>query len=490
MQESHDLAVIIQSHVPLVRLESFEEKRALELLTRVALKCHRELLVWSVSDGLRNGSLRARLGFEGEPEDPRKVLEAIRRNRNPAIYVLLDYHPYLDNPLHVRLLKDIAIHADEVAHTVVLMSHAITLPRELTRYSSYFRLALPSEQQMRNIILEEGRRYSEKNAGAKIRSDQGTLNRLISNMRGLTFHEVRRIVRTLINDDGAITESDLPHVNRAKFELLDMDSVLSFEAETERFADVGGLHRLKEWLGRRRDAFLRAAAADRPRGILLLGIQGSGKSLSAKAVAGLWQLPLLRLDVGALYNKFIGESERNLREALALADVMAPCVLWIDELEKGMNAGTNDDGVSRRLLGTLLTWMSERKSAVFMVATANDISTLPPELLRKGRFDEIFFVDLPDHDVRKTIFDIHLKRRGQQVAVFDLDALAAASEGFSGAEIEQAVVAATYRAAERGAPLDNDHVLDELRQTYPLSVTMAEQVDALRQWASSRAVPA
>jgi SpoVK/Ycf46/Vps4 family AAA+-type ATPase len=488
MKDSHDLALIIQSHVPLIRLESHEEKRALELLTRVAIKSQRDVHVWTVSDGLRSGSLRARLAFEGEPEDPRKVLESIRKNRTPTIYVLLDFHPYLDNPLHVRLLKDIALNADEVPHTVILMSHAITLPRELSRYSSYFKLSLPNEQEMRAIVREEALRYSEKNAGAKIRSDHATLNRMISNLRGLTFQEVRRIVRSLISDDGAITESELPQVNRAKFELLDMDSILSFEAETERFADVGGLPRLKEWLGRRRAAFTADTAEDRPKGIMLLGIQGSGKSLSAKAVAGLWQLPLLRLDVGAIYNKFIGESERNLRNALALADVMAPCVLWIDEVEKGLHAGANDDGVSRRLLGTLLTWMSERKAPVFVVATANDISALPAELLRKGRFDEIFFVDLPDDAVRRSIFEIHLQRRGHVAAEFALDQLAAASEGFSGAEIEQALVAAMYRAAETGDKLADRHVLEEIHQTYPLSVTMAEQIDALRAWAQSRAV--
>ena len=266
--------------------------------------------------------------------------------------------------------------------------------------------------------------------------------------------------------------------------------MLSFESETERFADVGGLHNLKEWLGRRRDAFVDAKNKDRPKGILMLGIQGSGKSLSARAVAGLWQLPLLRLDMSAIYNKFIGESERNLREALALADVMAPCVLWIDEIEKSIHASANDDGVSRRLLGSLLTWMSERQAAVFVVATANDISALPAELLRKGRFDEIFFVDLPDKTVRRSIFEIHLKRRQHSPADFSLDELANASEGFSGAEIEQAIVAALYRAAERGDKLNDTHILDEICQTYPLSVTMAEQVEKLRNWAMSRAVGA
>ena len=255
---------------------------------------------------------------------------------------------------------------------------------------------------------------------------------------------------------------------------------------------------IQDWMrqGRRvsvsaaREAFLAAEAADLPRGVLLVGVQGGGKSLAAKAVAGLWGLPLLRLDFACLYNKFFGETERNLREALKLAEQMAPCVLWIDEIEKGLASGDHDGGVSQRVLGTLLTWMAERKAPVFMVATANVISRLPPELVRKGRFDELFFVDLPDAEVRADIFRIHLARRELDVAGFDLSQLAAACDGFSGAEIEQAVVSALYAAQAQQQTVNQALLLQSIQSTAPLSVVMAEDLAALRAWADGRTVNA
>ncbi len=285
----------------------------------------------------------------------------------------------------------------------------------------------------------------------------------------------------------------LPEINKVKFQLLDVEGVLSFEYDTERLSDVGGLQGLKEWLLRRQSAFMDGAeetALEKPKGILLLGVQGGGKSLSAKAVAGLWGLPLLRLDFALLFNKYIGETEKNLRQALQLADLMAPCVLWVDEIEKSLPQQGNDEGVSQRLLGSFITWLAERSAPVFIVATANDASQLPAELLRKGRLDEIFFVDLPDQAVRETIFQIHLQKRDLDPAEFDLGVLSQLSEGFSGAEIEQAIVASLYRAAAVNQVLDDEHLQDELASTYPLSVTMKEKITAQRLWAQDRAAPA
>jgi SpoVK/Ycf46/Vps4 family AAA+-type ATPase len=251
------------------------------------------------------------------------------------------------------------------------------------------------------------------------------------------------------------------------------------------------LSNLTRWLLTRRDAFNdENSKLDRPKGILLLGVQGGGKSLAAKAVASLWGLPLMRMDVGALYNKFHGETERNLREALKLADAMSPCVLWLDEIEKGMAQDGNDGGVSQRLLGTLLTWMAERRTRVFIVATSNDISRLPPELIRKGRLDEIFFVDLPELDVRKDIFAIHLRKRDCAITSCNLEQLATATDGFSGSEIEQAIIAALYSAASEGTALTDAILLREIAATSPLSVVMAEQIAGLRQWAQDRTIPA
>jgi SpoVK/Ycf46/Vps4 family AAA+-type ATPase len=279
---------------------------------------------------------------------------------------------------------------------------------------------------------------------------------------------------------------------QAKYHLLNRTGALCFEYETARFDDIAGFRQLKRWLATRRSAFAadRPPRLDPPRGVLLLGVQGCGKSLAAKAAASAFGVPLLKLDVGALYNKFHGESERNLREALSTAEVLSPCVLWIDEIEKGIAVDDGDSGTSRRILGSLLTWMAERKSLVFLVATANEIDALPPELVRKGRFDEIFFVDLPDNTLRAQIFAIHLSKRGLAAGDFDCAALAQASPGFSGAEIEQAIVGALYTAHAMGQPLTQTHLKAELARTRPLSVVMAEKVEALRLWARERTVPA
>jgi SpoVK/Ycf46/Vps4 family AAA+-type ATPase len=308
----------------------------------------------------------------------------------------------------------------------------------------------------------------------------------------MPLEDARRVIRQAIEDDGTLTAEDLPRALRAKREMLDEQGILDLQFDCESFAGVGGLAKLKRWLDLRRRAFVDSAAAAQlpaPKGVLLLGVQGSGKSLAAKAVAGTWRVPLLRLDFGALYNKYLGETERNLREVLKGADAMAPCVLWIDEIEKGL-ATDEDQGASRRVLGTLLTWMNERKSRVFMVATANDVSALPPELLRKGRFDELFFVDLPDESTRAEILRIHLQRRQLELSEFDLAALAKASEEFSGAELEQAIVAALYEAHAAQERLSTQRLLDELKLTKPLSVLRAEEIEALRDWAKERAVPA
>ena len=308
---------------------------------------------------------------------------------------MCDLHPFLaDNPKLVRLLKEVAMVDAAHAPTLVLVSHACKLPPEVQRYAARFNLALPSEDELLAIVREEAARWSERNRNRRVRTDNRTLQQVVKNLRGMSHAEARLLARNLICDDGAITQEDLPELNKAKFELLDLDGVLSYEHDTARFADVGGLANLKRWLGERQRMFFAGEGVDIPKGMLLVGVQGSGKSLAAKAVAGLWGLPLLRLDFGCLYNKFFGETERNLREALALAEQMSPCVLWVDEIEKGLASGDQDGGVSQRVLGTLLTWMAERKSSVFMVATANVIDRLPPELVRKGRFDELFFLSL------------------------------------------------------------------------------------------------
>ncbi|MCC6296671.1 MAG: AAA family ATPase [Pseudomonadales bacterium] len=492
MPDARDLALVVASGAPLILMETHDEPRAIDLLTRVARDQQRELFQWTCTDGLR------RVGFGLQVEQPAEYAEAetllrhLKERAGPGLYALCDLHHWLhgEQPRLVRLLKDIALRQNAAAVTLALISHRLPLPPELARLAARFELVLPDEAQLLGIVRDEARRWARLKPDAKVRSDDATLKRLVANLRGLSHGEARRLARGAIVDDGAITESDIDAVNRAKFRLLDADSVLSFEYRTERFAEVGGMANLKAWLELRRGAFVDAAApgGDIPKGILLLGVQGGGKSLAAKAVAGLWGIPLLRLDVGALYNKYHGETERNLREALQLAEAMAPAVLWLDEIEKGLSTADQDGGTSQRVLATLLTWMAERTSRVFLVATANDITRLPPELLRKGRFDELFFVDLPDAATRADILGIHLQRRGLAPERFDLPALAALAEQCSGAELEQAIVSAHYGARARNAELDQAALAAELLRTTPLATLMAERIQGLRDWARERGV--
>ena len=490
MSEGHDLEILIQSHLPIILIESHEETRMLQLISRIGIKQYKPVHQWTITAGLKRLDIDISNGSERADEE--KVLWQIRDNRDGGIYVLCDYHPYLSKPLLIRLLKDIALAHAQTGITLILLSHRLSLPPELSRLAASAQFSMPSRDELENIVRETAREWRLRHKQS-VRTDQHSFNLLVQNLSGLTTEDARRLARTAIFNDGSISASDIPTVMKAKHSLLRGDDVLSFEFDTAKFSEVGGLHHLKGWLEQRKPVFHGESAdskLDPPKGMLLLGVQGSGKSLAAKAVAGLFQVPLLRLDFANIYNKYHGESERNLRESLKTAEAMAPCVLWIDEIEKGISTGSSDGGTSQRILGTLLTWMAEKKQPVFLVATANDIERLPAELVRKGRFDEIFFVDLPEQTVRQEIFAIHLHRRGQEIAQFDTVRLAAISEGFSGAEIEQAVVSALYATHAQGVALATQHIEDEIHSTRPLSVVMFEKVEYLRQWAAERTVPA
>lgn len=490
-QGRHDLKALLGSRVPLVVIETRDEPHALALITSVALelnsKSHTPVFQWTVTDGLRR--LDVDLGAQRHNAEPAEVLKSIRANHKPGIYVLLDFHPYLSDPAHVRFIKDICHEYAKCARTLVLISHAIDLPRELEHLSARFDVAFPDRAQREAIVERIAREWTQAE-GARVKSDRKAYELLIDNLGGLSISDTERLARTAIYDDGALTASDLKPLMQAKYELLKRGGVLSFEYDTARFADLGGMRQLKRWLEQRRAGFEGSAAIDPPKGVLLLGVQGCGKSVAARAAAGVFGVPLLRLDFGALHNKYIGESERNLRETLATAEVMQPCVLWIDEIEKGLATGDGDSGTSRRVLGTFLTWLADKKSRVFIVATANDISALPPELIRKGRFDEIFFVDLPHADARAEILRIHCAKRSIDVKPDQLAMLAQHCAGFSGAEIEQAVVSALYSAHAGKQTVSAAHIQQEITATRPLSVVMAERIAELREWAAERTVSA
>ena len=493
MSELQDLAALIRANTPLIVVETPDEPRVVELFRQSLQQVWRALYRWTITEGLR------RLDLDGESEtdtapDASNTLAAIREAEQRGIYLLLDFHPYLGYAGTQRQLRDLVQRRHCLPHVIVLVGHTIELPADLEAMAVRFRPRLPDADALLKLVREEAAAYQQEHGGRRVEADADAVRQIVRNLQGLSSGDARRITRQLIHVDGALGLDDLPALAKLKFELLNKSGHLHYEYDTAGFADVAGARRLKRWVEQRRRVFVEGDAPpglDPPKGVLLLGVQGCGKSLLAKAIAGGFGVPLVRLDFGTLYDKYHGETERNLRDAIASTEQLAPCVLWIDEIEKGLaSSGDSDGGVSRRVLGFLLTWMAERKSKVFLVATANQVHDLPPELLRKGRFDETFFVDLPGADVRAEVFAVHLARRGFDVSQFELPWLATEAEGFSGAEIEQAIVAALYAAHADGAPLSQPMVVDALRDTRPLSVMMREQVDALRHWARERTVPA
>ena len=494
MSELQDLTSLIRANTALIVIETPDEGRVVDLFMHVLMNVWRPLFRWSITEGLR------RVDLHGEdeplsPPDATTTLRTIRAMDQRGIHLLLDFHPYLGYATTQRMVRELIDRRDCKEHTLVLVGAKIELPADLEHLAVRFSLRLPDEKVLLKLVQDEAALYLREHGGKRVEVDQDALKMIVRNLRGLSMMEARRLARHLIFRDGVISSSDLPELAKLKFELLNKSGHLHFEYDTARFADVAGLTRLKAWVNQRRAAYTSEAlppGLDPPKGMLLLGVQGCGKSLAAKAVAGGFGVPLVRLDFGTLYNKFHGETEKNLRDALASAEQIAPCVLWIDELEKGLagSGSSEDGGVSRRVLGYFLTWMAERKSRVFLVATANAVHDLPPELLRKGRFDEIFFVDLPNHAARAEVFRLHLAKREVDWEGFSLDALAGAADGFSGAEIEQAVVSGLYSAHAAQTRLDEQRLLGEIAGTRPLSVLMAEQVNALREWARTRTVPA
>jgi hypothetical protein len=490
-----ELQTLLASRVALVIIESREESRVIELVREAAIKAQRGrnwgVFQWTVTEGL----LRVDVDLGGSQKtlsQPDQLVRHIKSTTMAGIYVLLDFHPYLDNPMFVRALKDIAQEYSKCARTIVLLSAEVKLPPELEHLAARFTVKMPNKKERQAIVMRMAREWAQAN-GAMPNIETKAVEKLVDNLAGLPIHDVERLTRQAIFNDGALTEADIGPLLAAKYQLLNRGGTLSFEADTARFAEVGGLKNLRRWILQRKPAFDGSAPdLDAPKGVLLLGVQGCGKSLAARAAAGVLGVPLVRLDFGALYTKWHGESEKNLRESLASAEALAPCVLWLDEIEKALStsSGEGDGGTSRRMLGAFLTWLAEQRARVFIVATANDIAALPPELVRKGRFDEIFFVDLPSPAARIEILGIHCKKRGIKLPEGDLRALAARSEGFSGAELEQAVVSALYAAHANQQDVDSRLIAAELEATKPLSVVMGEKIAELRDWAVERTVPA
>lgn len=499
----NELMVVLESHFPILAVESHEEARFMRVLERAA---KRPIYSWSINNGLQPVSTNMagpalttimptdtvdfshKMPSSKEPED---CLPHISKHLKNAVVVLKDIHPWFTNAVVVRGIKDIALGYRERNTLQILLSHKLQVPSEIERDTMHFDLALPGKEEIMQMIRDEAKVYTLKTK-KRIKSDNDALDKILQNLQGLTVTDADRLIRTAIYDDGVLDADDIDEIQQAKFHLLGKESPLGFEFDHEALKNVGGFNNVKRWLKARKELFLTAdeKTMDVPKAVLLFGVQGGGKSLCAKAVAGEWGVPLLSLDMGAVYSKWQGTSEETMREALKTADAMSPCVLWVDEIEKGLAQDEGGLGTSKRLLKTLLTWMQERRKPVFIVATANDVSALPPELIRKGRVDEIFFCDLPPTDVRKEIYDIHLGKRDMDSSQFDLDLLATKSEGFTGSGIEQTVVSARLVALQEKRTAKTDDILAELGRTKPLSVFMAEKIQYLQRWAKDRSVPA
>ena len=485
----HDLERLVQSFHTLIAVETVEEERVRSILMEVAARLTVPFFEWSLNTGLsrRTGELDA-------TRDPLSMLQRIAESREDGIYLLKDFAPHLSNQTVARLLREIVDRIHSTRSAIVMTGDPIELPKDMESIAVRFDLLLPDEKEIRECVRQT---LDSFNSRRRVRVELGRddAQRLVRALSGLTLNQVRRIIAQAIVADDKLGGDDIDRVIQWKGEIIQRGGLLEFFPVEGNTFELGGFPRLKTWLEHARVGFTpeaRALNLTPPKGVLFVGVQGCGKSLAAKFIAREWKLPLLKLDAGRLYDKYVGESEKNFRRATAVAEAMAPVILWIDELEKAFGQGSSneaDGGLSQRLFGAFLTWLQEKKEEVFVVGSANDLSKLPPEFLRKGRFDEIFFVDLPVEEERENIFAIHLRLRKQDPAQFNTRDLARATDGFSGAEIEQAVIAALYRALHAKARLTTDALLQAVRSTVPLSVTRSEDISRLRAAAEGRFTP-
>lgn len=488
------LCELVRARHPSVHLVTCEEAEASGQVVRAVAALNTHLWHWDAVDGLTAPLDRDTPDVDGTTH-PAAACEWLVRHDVSSVVLLVDIAAHLDDPRTLRALRRLIAAAAETGSCVVLLDHQSTLPAPIAAWTTPLELGFPADDEIDSLVRATLREARDTH-GVEIDIRARDYATVLKNLRGLTRRQCIQVVRDVVAGDRRFDADDLNHVLASKRRLLGAQGVLEYVESPAALDEIGGMDRLKAWLGQRERTFEPEAVEleiNPPRGILLLGVPGAGKSLCAKAIATAWKRPLLKLDPGALDDRYIGESERRLREAFAQAEAMAPVVLWIDEIEKGFaSAGeaSNDGGLSRRMFGSLLTWMQEHTAPVFLVATANDVQSLPPELLRKGRFDEIFFVDLPGAAAREAILMLHLKRRKQDPAVFDIPALVAASDGYSGAEMEQAIVSGLHAAFNSKHPLVTAHVARALGQSPPLSVIMAERIGRLRRWAEDRCVPA
>ena len=482
MRLEDELDLHIRARAPLITIISCEEERVIDSLQQLCEERGDRLYLWDHADHFQ---LLAGNDETLKANDPLTVLEAIEKYPNSAIFLLRDYHQCWQNqPRIIRKLRNLSQSLKYTRKTIIVSTPSETIPAELRDEMVLLDYPLPGEKELGGILKQ-----LIKSPNVKHQLNAATARRLIRAALGLSSNQALRAFSRAIVYNGVLDERDIQLITAAKQQVIRESGALEFYSPTETLADLGGLEVLKEWLYMRERAFSKEAkeyGIPEPKGMALIGVPGTGKSLTAKMVASLWRLPLLRLDIGALFGEFVGTSERNVRRALHLAETISPCVLWIDEIEKGLLGGGGDGGASMRVFATILSWMQEKQKTVFVVATANDIELLPPELLRRGRFDEIFFLDLPTLTERRSIFEVHIRKRGRQPDNFDLNRLAEAAERYVGAEIEQAVIDAMFIAfndpQDPQREFNTGDILNALNRLVPLSHSQSEVIAYLREW--------
>ncbi|HZG40107.1 MAG TPA: AAA family ATPase [Nodosilinea sp.] len=495
---------LVMSFHPVVVIDTVEEERVQGLISAACNDMQMAVFEWSIAQGLMRSPDSPDNRWQNEyappgakrgqaldkTTEPLDMLRHIQDLNFKAIFWLKDFAPHLKDAVVARQFREVTEQFSHNRSTLVISGSGNDLPAEIAHDAVYFDIKLPEPEELYNAVSGVVRDLKGR---VKVDLTPEDIRALVDALQGMTLSQTRKVVSYAALQDGRLDADDVRQVLERKARVIHEEGLLDYFPPETNLAELGGFEGLKRWLSYAKVGFTPQARQynlPAPKGILIVGIQGCGKSLAAKTIARQWNLPLLKLDAGRLYDKYIGESDKNFRRAVTMAETMAPCILWIDEIEKsmGQTSGDADGGLSRRLFGSFLTWLQEKSQEIFVVATANDLSAIPPELLRKGRFDEIFFVDLPEAGERRDILYIHLDRRQQGTEKFDLEELVVATEGFSGAEIEQAVITAHYRALYENRPADTALLVEEIKRTVPLSVSRREDVQRLRTMARERFV--
>jgi len=485
-----EITLLIKSKYPLILVDTIDEDYVLRQLSEITADLGLDSYYWSLTKGLRVGHNENAFYQSNEPVKMLKTVNDLLDDPKPALFVFSDFYKFLDDAASARFFKDILGRINNTRTTIVIVGGEQKLPDDIEPMAAHITGGYPGEKEIVDEINSVVADLRHSSSAPVVDLTPSDFRRIVKSLMGLSLQQVRNVVNRCILNDNQLDKADIAEIEKYKKELFDREGILEYFG-AEQPDNMAGFDNLKKWVLDRKNSFFSGnSQLPPPKGLLLLGVQGCGKSLAAKVIAGELGIPLYRLDLNRLYSKYIGETEENLRKALKTVERLAPVCLWVDEIEKifAASSGEIDGGVSKRVLGTMLTWMQERKDRSFIAATSNDIDSLPPELLRKGRFDEIFFADLPDAAAREGIIRIHLRKRGLAPEEFDVAALAQSSGGFSGAELEQAVISALYSASGANEKISTRHVLEQIRLTRPLSVIKADDINSLRDWAKERAI--